>query len=479
MEDKEKKDIFESVWQFLASVKLAIFILITLALFSIVGTIVEQQAEQARNIALLAKFFGDSAAPTVYNIFAKLGFMDMYGSWWYVCLLILFSINLIVCSIERLPKTWRAVTKPLKPLPEGTIKTLPLRRELTLKTSLNVARDELTNALRSSKFNILEASEEGSVQLYSQKGRYARLFVYVVHLSIILIFIGAIIGLRFGFKGYLNLPEGRTSSVIYKSPTEQIPLGFTIKCNWYDTSYYPGGDTPREFQSELVIIEDGREVLKKVIEVNDPLKYKGINFFQSSYGMLPDAAGYFVLDITANGGQEKRLWLRFGDTFEIPGTGITGKIHDFSPALTRDSFTGKLTTYSENMVNPAVAIEFSPPGRDKFIGWILKRYPETGMLPGGHSIKFADYWGVEYTGLQVSKDPGVWLIYLASILMGIALYICFFISHKKIWVNILDEKKSVKISAGGSTNRNRLAFEKEIDRILSHASQAIEGRSNQ
>ncbi len=129
------------------------------------------------------------------------------------------------------------------------------------------------------------------------------------------------------------------------------------------------------------------------------------------------------------------------------------------------------------MVNPAIAIEFNAPGKEKYKGWILKRYPETGILPGGHSIKFADYWGVEYTGLQVSKDPGVWIIYLASIIMTFGLYTCFFISTKKIWIYIENDKKSVRIAVGGSAIRNRLAFEKEIDKILSRASQAIEGRS--
>ncbi|MCK5505704.1 MAG: cytochrome c biogenesis protein ResB, partial [Thermodesulfovibrionia bacterium] len=62
--------MFETVWKFFASVKLAIFLLIILALSSIIGTIVEQQAEPAKNITLLAKFFGDAFAPTVYNIFA-------------------------------------------------------------------------------------------------------------------------------------------------------------------------------------------------------------------------------------------------------------------------------------------------------------------------------------------------------------------------------------------------------------------------
>ncbi|HEW81299.1 MAG TPA: hypothetical protein ENH18_02910, partial [Nitrospirae bacterium] len=93
-------------------------------------------------------------------------------------------------------------------------------------------------------------------------------------------------------------------------------------------------------------------------------------------------------------------------------------------------------------------------------------------------VIFKDYWGVEYTGLSVSKDPGVWLIYLASILMAVGLYVCFFMSHKKIWVNIAEEGKSVNITVGASTNRNRLTLEQKIEKIVSHASKAIEGRKS-
>lgn len=480
IEDKQKKDAFEIMWSFLASVKLAVAVFIILALSSIIGTIVEQQAEPARNIALLAKFFGDSAAPTVYNIFAKLGFMDMYRSWWFVSFLIVFSINLLVCTIDKFPKTWKIVQMPLKPLAENVIRTLPVRKEIKFKTTLPAVKDGFLNRLNASKYNVFESNEDNAVQLYCQKGRYARLGVYVVHFSIILIFIGAIVGARFGFKGYLNLPEGQYSDFAYLPDGSPIPLGFSIKCNWYETSYYEGIDTPREFQSELVIIENGKEVLKKVIEVNSPLTYKGITFYQSSYGMIPENRGYFFFNITPSGGRPDFISLRLGDGFEIPGTGISGTVMDFSPALGRDRQTGALTTYSDNMVNPAVGIEFNIPGQGSFKGWVFKRYPQTGVLPGGHSIMFEDYWGVEYTGMQVAKDPGVWLIYLACIVMTIGLYVTFFISHRKIWVHIAHEapegKGPVRISIGGTTNRNKLAFENEIERIISKASDAIEGK---
>ncbi len=483
MKNKENTGIFDKIWNLFASVKLAVILLILLALTSIVGTIVEQRADQAKNIKLLAKFFGDETAPTVYNLFANLGFMDMYRSWWFIGLLVLFCVNLIICSLERFPKTLRLINAPIRPLGEEAIKKLPIKKELNIKTDVKTAQDVVTNSLSASRYRVLGETIEGSVQLYTQKWAYTRFGVYFVHLSILMIFIGAIIGVLFGYEGFINLPEGRTTSFISTwEGGEPIPLDFTIKCNWYDTDYYYGTDTPQEFKSELVVIEDGREVLTKVIEVNSPLKYKGITFYQSSFGMVPGAVGEFVFNVIPDGGQARELRLIMGESFEIPGSRIKGTIVDFSPAIGRDPKTGVLTTYSDNMSNPAVAIDFEVPGKENFTGWILRRYPETGTLPDGSQIKFVDYWGVEFTGLQVSKDPGVWLIYLASIIMTLGLYAAFFMNHKKIWVDISPQsardKGLVKISFGGTANKNRLSMEREMEHLVSKVSRMIEEKNS-
>jgi len=477
LENKEKTTITDRIWSFFANVKLAIVILIILALTSIIGTIIEQSADPANNIKLLSKIFGEGAAPSVYNIFLKMGFMNMYHSWWFIALLIIFCTNLIVCSLERLPKTLQLINIPMKPLGENGLRALPIRKELSANANIKTVRNEILNSLSASGYRVFEATEENAIELYSQKGRHTRLGVYVVHLSILLIFAGAIIGARFGFNGFINLPEGGVSDVAYTREGKTIPLGFTIRCNWYNTEYYTGSDIPQEFQSELVIIENSRDVLKKTIEVNSPLTYKGITFYQSSYGLVPGAVGEFDLKVTSQNAQERVFHLKSGDTFEIPGTKIKGTVVDFSPAIARDPETGALYTYAEQMVNPAVKIHFRGLGKEQFAGWVLKRYPETGILPTGDKIEFVDYWGVEYTGLQVSKDPGVGLIYFACIVMTIGLYVAFFKSHKKLWIKLSNEKNKVRILLGGSASKNRLSFERDIEKILSKAMQGIEERS--
>jgi len=469
----------------------------------------------------------------------------MYHSWWFISLLVLFSTNLIVCSLERFPKTLRLIKTPLRPLEEKVIKTLPIKKELKFKTNLKTARDEIFNSLTASRYRVFETTEGDAIQLYSQKGKYTRFGVYVVHLSIILILVGAIISARFGFNGYVTLPEGVGKSHIdlrvpRMSQAEEFdrenieyaidsahgditlaskmlgmdkgvltakmkkygikPLGFSIKCNWYNTDYYFDTGAPKEFQSELVIFDGGKEVLTKVIEVNNPLTYKGITFYQSSYGMLPNvidefifqapsevqgdiirpkisrfpnSIGKFIITVTPEGGQERTLWLSRGETFEIAGSGIKGTIVSFSPALDKDRKTGVLGTnrfYKDTMINPAVAIEIDAPGMRKSLGWFLRGETTKIFRGSKHKIKFVDYWGIEYTGLQVSKDPGIDIIYFACIIMTLGLYAAFFMSHKKIWISLVPEtsgkKGFVRVSVGGTASKNRLSFEREIDKIF-------------
>ena len=54
----------------------------------------------------------------------------------------------------------------------------------------------------------------GAKHLFYEKGRYSRLAFFLTHLSVLVIFIGAITGSLAGFKGYVNINEGETISSV-------------------------------------------------------------------------------------------------------------------------------------------------------------------------------------------------------------------------------------------------------------------------
>jgi cytochrome c biogenesis protein len=507
---EQKKSVVNRFWGLFASVKFAIVIFSLIALTSIVGTVLEQRAEPARNIVILSKIFGETLGPTVYSLLNSLGFMDMYHSWWFRVLLVLFSTNLIICSLDRLPRIWKLAREPIQPMTAERLEMVGMRREVSLKGKPEKVRDAVTGAIKAIGFSCAETKEERGYQFYSQKGSYTRLGVYLTHLSIILILAGALIGISFGFKGFMNIPEGRTYPFAFVGPVslspgeEQerermlnaleaswgnvskasgllgmkedefrkklgkygvLPLGFSIRCDNFDVEFYANSQMPKEYKSWLTVIDDGKEVERKSIEVNDPLTYKGITFYQANYGTLPNTPGLVVLKVTSNSGASEIKRLNIGESFTIPGTDTEGTVRDFSPALSFDQ-QGKAFTFSEMMNNPAVFIDFREGGKEKYAGWILKRYPETWKTPEGYTVQFVEYWGVQYTGLQVRKDPGVGLVYFGSIVMTLGLFIAFFMSHRKLWVRIVEDKGNAKVTIGASTNKNRTGFERKIEKMV-------------
>ncbi len=461
---EKNKTIIDRLWNFFSSITLAVVVFSIISLTSIIGTIIEQQAQPERNIQLLTKFVGESSAPVVFKILDAMSFTDMFHSWWFITLLFVFAANLIICSVDRLPRKWTQVRDPIRPLTPEQFSAMPIKRELHLTDKAEKANEITRSAIKKIGFKVQTHQLDNSLQLYGERGRYGRLGVYVTHFSILLILIGAVVGIFFGFNGHLNLLEGTSSSVAYESGRREIPLGFVIRCDNFEVSFYENSDTPKSYKSWLTVIDHGKEAVKKEIEVNNPLTYKGITFYQANYGFSPNRNSLFRFSVSSNEGQRAAVQIHFGESFEIPGTNVVGRIVDFTPALGVDE-SGKLFTYAETMNNPAVFVEFTEAGKPKYQRWILKRYPETWKLQDG-IVEFKGLWGAQYTGLQVRKDPGVWIVYLACIIMGIGLFAAFFMSHKKIWVSLEAAKGGTKVTVAALTNKNRVSFEHKIDKVL-------------
>jgi len=98
------KKIFLS---FFSSLKLTIILLIIIAVASILGTIIPQQYQGGESFRHLS--------PGLFKVFNSLQLFDMYHSVWFITLMVLLSLNLIVCSLDRFPASWklfRAIPSP-------------------------------------------------------------------------------------------------------------------------------------------------------------------------------------------------------------------------------------------------------------------------------------------------------------------------------------------------------------------------------
>ncbi len=487
--------IADKVWKFLSSVKLAVVLLIILAIVSVIGTVIQQNEAPER-------YLQEYSRATV-DLFEALGFFDMYHTWWFVLLLFLLTANLTVCTLDRFPHTWKIITAPLKPIDDNGLKAVPFKKELSFKGGMDQAREHAMKVVGARGYRLVESRGPGELHLMTQKGVYNRLGVYVTHVSILLIFIGALIGAFFGFKAFLNLPEGEATKVAYlrnepmwdklmaafgiaESPVvlnpevgvPAMPLGFFVRCDSFDVDYYvsPSGmptGMPSEYHSTLSVFDpNGQKILNKRIRVNDPLTYHGITFYQSSYGTLPNARGKILLNIRPKDDPRssgETITLDLGQSIYIPSIDRTIKALDFAPYAMRNPATGEVMFYQgerDEYVNPAVPIEVYKGNSLVYKTIVLKTDSGQPYMPENYVISYRGYWGTRYTGLQVTKDPGVWVVYTGFIMLCIGPLMAFFGSHKKLWVRIQDRNGQTVMTVAGSANRNRLGFERNFNKIV-------------
>lgn len=485
----------DKVWKFFSSVKLAVVLLIILAIVSVVGTVIQQNEPPE-------KYLQEYSQATV-QLFEMIGLFDMYHTWWFVLLLFLLTANLTVCTLDRFPHTLKIITAPLKPIEEDSLKAVQFKKEIVFKDGMDKAEERAVKVLNARRYRFVESKSAGMTQFITQKGVYSRLGVYVTHTSIILIFVGALIGSFFGFKAFLNLPEGSASKIVYlrnepmwdkimaalgiaDSPvipnTEggvpAMPLGYFVRCDSFDVDYYisPLGQPtgmPSEFHSTLSVFNlEGQKILDKRIRVNDPLTHHGITFYQSSYGTIPEGRGKILLNVHPKNSPVstgEQVAIDPGGSAYVASIDRTIKVLGFAPYGVRDPASGQVMFYrsqNDEYINPTVEIEVYNGKNSVYKATVMKTDPGQPSLPEGYTISYGGYWGTRYTGLQVTKDPGVWVVYTGFILLCIGPLIAFFGSHKKLWVRIQDRNGQVVVTMAGTANRNRMGFEREFNVLV-------------
>lgn len=443
----DKSSFVTSLWKFFSSLKLTIFLLIGLAAVSIIGTVIPQGAPPAEYIQTISQ--------AKFDIYQKLGFFDMYHSWWFVLLLYLLTINLVACTLRRLPHDWKTMTEQTPTLDETREKSLPYSHSWKSKQNVGDLK-RLASDLLKDRFAAPQVTKvNDEYHLFAQKGRYSRLGVYILHAGIVVVFIGAIIGSLFGFKGNVWIDEGASVSTVTSRAGAPLELGFSVRCDSFSVAYYNTG-APKEFKSILTVTENGKTVIdKRPVIVNSPLTYRGITFYQSSYS--PAGAPVFHINVRdRKSGAVSHIDVAQGETAQLPN-GDTLRALDY---------TQDISPYIQQLSGPAVRVELLPRAGEARTVLLLKNYSDFDEMRGGALVlSIADIDMKWRTGLQVTKDPGVWIVWLGCILLVGGIFVAFFLSHRRIWVRIGGGRLVIAGSAGKNQGAFRDFFDDLADKL--------------
>ena len=405
--------------------KFAIAILLIIAIASSLGSFIEQDENALfyqENYPLERPIYGFITWKTILFW----GLDHVYINWWFLLLLIILGISLIGCTFTRQFPLFSNSKEYFFKKNNASFLTLPFSVKIK---NIYFLQENILNKIQNLNFYLYQY---GNLS-YGYRGLIGRISPILVHLSLIIILVGSAWGAFNNFKAQEILPKGEIFHIQNPIKIGAITLLPDLNARVNDFWVEYENNRIRQFYSNISILDcKGNELKNQTISVNNPLRYKNIDFYQSDWNLL----GIRVQNTINN----KKI-------YEIPlfslqknsKSWITWiKDEDGNPkTLIFDQLENTFNVYDKN-------------------GKFLKIYNIGDKLDNKRIIEI-----IPSTGLQIKYDPSILVIYFGFGLLMITAFLSY-LPYTQIWV--YNYEKNCWI--GSLTNRGKINLEIEFENLI-------------
>jgi cytochrome c biogenesis protein len=415
---------FQQTFSFFAKFKFGISILAIIALFSSLGSFIEQDENiefYKENYAIDKPIYGF----ITWKSITFLGLDHIYTTWWFLSLLIILGISLVSCTFTR-QFPLLSISKEYFFRKKKT-SFLPLPFSIKLQT-IYFLKEYILLQIQNLNFYVYQTKNF----LYGYKGLIGRISPILVHLSLILILLGSGLGALKNFKAQEILPKGELFHI--QNPIKigsYTPLpSISTRVNDFWVEYE--NKRVHQFYSNLSVLDKfGNEIKNFTISVNNPLRYQNVDFYQSDWNLL----GIRLQDIKENKIYEYPLF-SLNKVNKSWITWIKGNIEDY-------------TLIFNNLDNTCLI--YNQEG--KYLG-----IKNIGELINNQFL-FIDI--IPSTGLLIKYDPSIPLIYGGFGLLIITTILSY-LPYTQIWVFENNSNSWI----GSLTNRGKIQLEIEFENLI-------------
>ncbi|NYF24471.1 cytochrome c biogenesis protein ResB [Sporosarcina sp. JAI121] len=472
-----KRSIIDKIWNFFSSVKIGISIIVAVLTTAAIGTIFPQKlyvpvSGEAELAAYYERLYGIPG-----TIYYKLGFHDMYNSWWFITLIGMLGTSIIIASVDRVIPLYKSLKKQRTKRHPSFMKRQRIYGEGPSENP-DDALIEAEGQLKELRYKV--KTEDGA--LLAEKNRFSRWGPYVNHAGLIIFLFGILLR---GIPGFyvdetMWIREGETRSIPGAEGYYLESKAFIIENYTKEEADEVFGDAlervgmiAKNYQTDVTLYkkEEGslpgsnqtNFVKDYSIIVNKPLKFDGYNVFQMDFRL--DELKSMTFKLT-----EKATDASFGEfTVDLTNPEREYELDNGARVILSDYYpdydgieNGEPTSKSPIPNNPAFIFKMvtpaKPDGEMSFVA--IKQTLETEV--NDYKVNFVSAETRDISGLTVRKDKTLYLLLVGGIIFMIGVSQGSYWNHRRIWIQ---KGPDGGLLVAGHTNKNWFSLKKELDKV--------------
>lgn len=298
--------------ELVSSMRFAISLLTIIAIAAMIGTVMKQNEALPNYVNQFGPFW--------FEVFKRMGLYAVYSSWWFLTILLVLIVSTLLCILRNTPKMLRDMKSWREHVREESLRNFHHKLEWTAPGGREALAHQSAARLKDAGYQVKVVDKGGATLVAAKKGAANKFGYIFAHTAIIVILLGGMLDSelpirmqqwfngkqpfqgsgviaqipekhRLGlsnptFRGNTLIPEGQTSATAIIPQADGVlvqELPFTITLNKFTIDFYSTG-MPKLFASDVVIRDNETgKTFPATIKVNQPLIYKGIALYQSSF----------------------------------------------------------------------------------------------------------------------------------------------------------------------------------------------------
>jgi cytochrome c biogenesis protein len=486
-------------WRQLTSMRVALVLLLILAIAAIPGSIFPQRSADPNGVL---KYKTDN--PDLFPVLDKLSLFDVYSSPWFSAIYLLLFISLIGCIIPRIKHHLKAL-RALPPRTPARLARLDDHRSVSREgadADAAAAVDVAEKQLKALGYRVARYDRGRTWSVSAERGYWRETGNLIFHIALVGVLITVGIGGNYAYTGQRVVVEGKSyvnALIDYNSINKGRfvaddafePYALTLKS--FDVTYVgpgePGAGQAGNFKANLSVREPDGSKTDDAVRVNHPLSVGGDKIYLLGNGYAPtitvrnaqgesvfhDAVEFLPQDnnMTSLGvvkipdGMPEQLGLVgffYPTAVKLDSGAITSAHGGLNiPLLTLDVYEGDLgidggTPVSVYQLDTQEMTKLT--GRETDVKSIQLQPGETADLPNGlGSVTFDNEAPAgakdftqsvkRYVSLQIHHDDSaVWVLVFALLALA-GLGLALFVPRRRMWVKATASDDTIHLEYAG------------------------------